>query len=350
MDLLENQAYINSLKGIQGLEFLRGKTVLISGATGMLGSCLADAVMVWNRQQAEPCRMVAVGRNLEKTRERFELFWNNKNFIFIQQDVCKPFENFSAQVDFIIHAASPADPVNMAKYPADTLLANVLGTKNLLECGLAQGMERFLFVSSGEAYGQPDENQDDFVEGYCGPLDLTSPRSCYPEGKRAAEVLCQSYRRQFGADVVIVRPCHLFGPTMSRKDSRAVAEFLWAAAEGRDIVLKSDGLKERSHCYVIDAVQGLLFALEKGESGQAYNIADRRYQMTIRAFAEQAAEAGGFRVVFDLPSDMESRGYSRVSRQVLCADRLESLGWQPAHSIQEGIPETIKILRECAYE
>lgn len=348
MDLLENQAYINSLKGIQGLEFLRGKTVLISGATGMLGSCLADAVMVWNRQQAEPCRMVAVGRNLEKTRERFELFWNNKNFIFIQQDVCKPFENFSAQVDFIIHAASPADPVNMAKYPADTLLANVLGTKNLLECGLAQGMERFLFVSSGEAYGQPDENQDDFVEGYCGPLDLTSPRSCYPEGKRAAEVLCQSYRRQFGADVVIVRPCHLFGPTMSRKDSRAVAEFLWAAAEGRDIVLKSDGLKERSHCYVIDAVQGLLFALEKGESGQAYNIADRRYQMTIRAFAEQAAEAGGCRVVFDLPSDMESRGYSRVSRQVLDAGKLEGLGWKPGYSIENGVAKAIRILRECS--
>lgn len=314
----------------------------------MLGSCLVDAIMVWNRQQAEPCRMVAVGRNLEKARERFELFWNNKNFIFIQQDVCKPFENFSAQVDFIIHAASPADPVNMAKYPADTLLANVLGTKNLLEYGLAQGMERFLFVSSGEAYGQPDENQDDFVEGYCGPLDLTSPRSCYPEGKRAAEVLCQSYRRQFGADVVIVRPCHLFGPTMSRKDSRAVAEFLWAAAEGRDIVLKSDGLKERSHCYVIDAVQGLLVALEKGESGQAYNIADRRYQMTIRAFAEQAAEAGGCRVVFDLPSDMESRGYSRVSRQVLDAGKLEGLGWKPGYSIENGVAEAIRILRECS--
>ena len=314
----------------------------------MLGSCLADAVMVWTRQQAEPCRMVAVGRNLEKTRERFEPFWNNKNFIFIQQDVCKPFENFSAQVDFIIHAASPADPVNMAKYPADTLLANVLGTKNLLEYGLAQGMERFLFVSSGEAYGQPDENQDDFVEGYCGPLDLTSPRSCYPEGKRAAEVLCQSYRRQFGADVVIVRPCHLFGPTMSRKDSRAVAEFLWAAAEGRDIVLKSDGLKERSHCYVIDAVQGLLVALEKGESGQAYNIADRRYQMTIREFAKQAAEAGGCKVVFDLPSDMESRGYSRVSRQVLDAGKLEGLGWKPGYSIENGVAEAIRILRECS--
>lgn len=348
MDLLENQAYINSLKGIQGLEFLRGKTVLISGATGMLGSCLADAVMVWNRQQAKPCRVITVGRNQEAARRRFGCYWGNAHFMFIQQDVCKPLDTVSEHVDFIIHAASPADPVNMAKYPADTLLANVLGTKNLLEYGLAQGMERFLFVSSGEAYGQPDENQDDFVEGYCGPLDLTSPRSCYPEGKRAAEVLCQSYRRQFGADVVIVRPCHLFGPTMSRKDSRAVAEFLWAAAEGRDIVLKSDGLKERSHCYVIDAVQGLLVALEKGESGQAYNIADRRYQMTIREFAKQAAEAGGCKVVFDLPSDMESRGYSRVSRQVLDAGKLEGLGWKPGYSIENGVAKAIRILRECS--
>ena len=269
MKLLENQEYINSIEAIKKVGFLSGKSVLISGATGMLGSCLVDAVMVWNRQQKEPCRVVAVGRNLEKARERFAPFWNKKNFIFIQQDVCNPLNSFSEHVDFIIHAASNADPVNMAKYPVDTLLANVLGTKNLMEYGLAHGMKRFLYVSSGEIYGQPNENQDDFTEGYCGPLDLSNSRSCYPEGKRAAEVLCQSYRSQFGADVVIVRPCHLFGPTMSRQDSRAVAEFLWSAAEGRDIVLKSDGLRERSHCYVMDAVQGLLVVLEKGLSGEA---------------------------------------------------------------------------------
>lgn len=348
MDLMENQAYINSLKAISRLDFLSGKTLLISGATGMLGSCLADAVMVWNRQQAEPCRVVAVGRNLEKARERFAPFWNKKNFIFIQQDVCNPLNSFSEHVDFIIHAASNADPVNMAKHPVNTLLANVLGTKNLMEYGLSHGMKRFLYVSSGEVYGQPNENQDDFTEDYCGALDLSSPRSCYPEGKRAAEVLCQSYRSQFGVDVVIVRPCHLFGSTMSRQDSRAVAEFLWAAAEGRDIVLKSDGLRERSHCYVVDAVQGLLVVLEKGESGQAYNIADKRYQRTIRAFAEKAADAGGCKVVFDLPSDMESRGYSRISRQVLDAGKVEKLGWGMQNNESNGIENTVRILRECS--
>lgn len=349
MDLLENQEYINSLKSIQGLEFLRGKVVLISGATGMLGSCLVDAIMVWNRQQREPCKVVAVGRNLEKAHERFAGYWENQDFMVIQQNVCEPFENFSESVDFVIHAASNADPMNMAKYPVDTLLANVLGTKNLMEYGIAHGMKRFLFVSSGEVYGQPNENQDDFIESYCGPLDFFNPRSCYPEGKRAAEVLCQSYRSQYGVDAVIVRPCHLFGPTMSQQDSRAVADFLWRAAEGRDIVLKSDGLKERSHCYVVDAVQGLLVTLEKGESGQAYNIADKQHQMTIRGFAKQAAEAGGCKVVFDLPNEIESKGYSKISRQVLDTGKLEKLGWEMQNSESNAIENAARILRECGY-
>lgn len=321
MHITENARYLSCIEklhnGFPYWEKLEGKTVLISGATGMLGSCLVDAIMVWNRQQAKPCKVIALGRNLEKARQRFEEYWNISGFVFIQNNVCKPLDNLSEAVDFVVHAASHADPVNMAKYPVDTLLVNVLGTRNLMEYGLAHGMKRFLYVSSGEVYGQPNENQDDFTEDHCGPLDLSNPRSCYPEGKRAAEVLCQSYRSQFGADVVIVRPCHLFGPTMSRQDSRAVVEFLWSAADGKNIVLKSDGLKERSHCYVVDAVQALLLVLEKGVSGEAYNIADKRYQMTIREFAERAAEAGGCKVVFDLPNDIERKGYSEISRQVL---------------------------------
>ena len=323
MSLLKNQDYLNSIKQIKIPALLSGKTVLISGVSGMLGSCLADVVMA----NKFPCKVIGMGRNLQKAQERFAEYWDDERFKFIQHDVCAPLKNFSEHVDFIIHAANNADPVNMAKRPVDTLLANVLGTKSLMEYGVAHGMERFLYVSSGEVYGQPNEKQEDFTEGYCGPLDLSSPRSCYPEGKRAAEVLCQSYRSQLGADVVIVRPCHLFGPTMWRDDSRAVAQFLWCAAEGKDIVLKSDGLRERSHCYVVDAVQGLLVALGKGESGQAYNIADRRYQMTIRAFAERAAEAGECNIKFELPSDTESKSYSRGSRQVLEASRLEKLGW-----------------------
>lgn len=342
MRLLENETYVNSLKEIKGLDFLKGKTILISGATGMLGSCLVDAIM-FNKCL---CRVIGIGRNLEKAKERFKDYWNESRFVFIQHDVCNHLENFPEHIDYIIHAASNADPVNMAKYPVDILLANVLGTKDLMEYGLSHGMDRFLYVSSGEVYGQPNEYQDDFSEDYCGPVDLSNPRSCYPEGKRAAEILCQSYGSQYGADVVIVRPCHLFGPTMSQEDSRAVAEFLWSAADGRDIILKSDGLRGRSHCYVVDAVQGLLVALEKGESGEAYNIADKRYQMTIREFAERVAEAGGCKVKFDLPSDVESKGYSHSSRQVLDALKLRKLGWKPTDLFDSAIRMTVSTMKD----
>lgn len=143
---------------------------------------------------------------------------------------------------------------------------------------------------------------------------------------------------------MIVRPCHLFGPTMGQRDSRAVCEFLWSAARRQDIVLKSAGLLERSHCYVADAVGAMLLALEKGVCGSAYNIADRRYQMTIRAFAQRAAEAGGSRAVWGAPSDLERRGYSRAGRMVLDPARMEALGWVPTGA--DAIAETVGILRE----
>lgn len=347
MRLTENQEYIAQLRGISCLEFLSGKTVLITGASGMLGSCLADAIMLWNRERGLSCRVIALGRNEDRLKDRFHNYIADSDFEYMAHDVCRPLDKMSETADYIIHAASNADPANMARYPVDTLLANVIGTKNLIEYGLAHGMERFLFVSSGEVYGQPNENREDFSEEYCGPLDLGSPRSCYPEGKRAAEVLCQSYAGQYGADVVIARPCHLFGPTMSRSDSRAVAEFIWSAVDGGDIVLKSDGNRERSHCYVVDAAAAILLILGKGKAGNTYNIADARYRMEIRQFAEQAAETGGCEVVFDIPSEAEARGYSKSCRQVLAQDKIENLGWRPAGFSQNRIAETINILREC---
>lgn len=350
MRLTENQEYIAQLRSVEGLDFLSGKTVLITGASGMLGSCIVDVIMLKNREQRLSCNVIALGRTEQKLNKRFHDYIEDSNFEYIVQDVCQPLENVPEQVDYIIHAASNADPVNMAKYPVDTLMANVVGTDNLLKYGLSHGMKRFMFVSSGEVYGQPNENQDDFTEDYCGPIDLRNPRSCYPEGKRAAEVLCQSYVSQYRADIVIVRPCHLFGSTMSKSDSRAVAEFIWSAVDGRDIVLKSDGLRERSHCYVVDAVAAIMAVLEKGECRNTYNIADKRYQMTIREFAERVAKAGDCKVIFEAPCDTEIRGYSKVNRQVLECEKTEKLGWKPMNITQNGIQETIKILRKCTDE
>ena len=345
MHLIENQRYLRTLEAIC-CEGLAGKTLVITGGTGMIGSCLVDALAVFNRSQRQPCHVVVTSRREAAAQKRFSYCWQEPWFHYIQQDVCDEAANWPDQVDYVIHAASNADPVNFAKAPVDTLMANVLGTDRLLKAGMERGMRRFLYVSSGEMYGQPDAEQSDFVESYCGPIDHSNPRACYPAGKRSAEVLCQCYCAQYGADCVIVRPCHIFGPTMTGGDSRAVSEFLRNAAAGKSIGMKSAGLVERSHCYVVDAAAAIFRVLLHGEKGGAYNIADPACKMTIRDFAFACAEAGGTQVVFENPSDLELKGYSKISRQVLSAGKLQALGWNGQQKGSDAIRETVQILRE----
>ena len=350
MSLLSSKEYGEALQrayAAMDLSALCGKTVLVAGATGMLGSCLVDALMHWNARQAFPCRVIAMSRTEAAARARFSPYWDQPGFSFIRHDIIEPLKDFRDPVDYIVHAASNADPVNFSRFPADSLLSNVVGTDHLLQYGRANGMKRFLYVSSGEMYGQPHLPDEDFTEDYCGTVDHSNARSCYPAGKRAGEVLCQAHISQYGIDAVIVRPCHLFGPTMTDSDSRAVSEFLRNAADGRDILLKSAGLPERSHCYVPDAVRAVLFVLLSGECGEAYNIADKAYQMRIRDFAEKSASAGGCRVVFANPNDLEAKGYSTVSRAVLDNKKLIALGWSPGSSGMDAISETVRILREA---
>lgn len=348
MRLFEHPLYRASLERVLddvNLDFLKGASVLVTGATGMVGSCLIDVLALWNATHDHSCRLIALSRGEDTAKERFSHLWTESTFSFIPQDVSLPIKEMG-EVTYILHGASNADPVQLALHPANTLFSNIFGTKNLLDYGLLHGMKRFLLVSSGEVYGHPFSLESGFPEDYCGPLDLGSPRTCYPEGKRAAEVLCQSYRQEYDADIVIARPCHLFGPTMTNRDSRAVSEFLRDAAAGRPITIKSTGQLERSHCYIVDAIQALLMILQLGESGHAYNIAVPECQATILHFAETAAEIAGSSVIMTAPTPIETRGYSSVRRMVLDCRKLENLGWKSHYALKDGVQETIQILSE----
>ncbi len=355
MHITGNAWYLECIEklhsGFPYWEKMEGKTIFLSGASGMIGSFLVDAVMLRNRELPPEKRTHILGfvRNLEKAKARFVPWLNMAEFRCIQHDICEPLPALPRVPDYWIHAASTTHPVAYASEPVNTIFSNVLGTKNILEKA-AESRGRFLFLSSVEIYGENRGDTEYFAEKDCGYIDCNTLRAGYPEAKRVSEAMCQAYSAQFGVDTVILRLPRCYGPTMQMTDSKAVAQFIKKAVAGEDIVLKSEGKQLYSYAHVADAACGLLWVLLAGKSGEAYNLADEKSDITLKKLAELTADCVGKNVVFDLPNEAEKRGFSKAQKALLDGRKLESLGWQPAHSIQDGIPETIKILRECAYE
>lgn len=317
-------------------EKLSGANILVTGATGLIGGCLVETLMMNPRRDYQ---VYASGRNEERARVRFKDFAEESAFHFVKYDVMLPLEN-DVRFDFIIHAASNASPNFFAQQPVEVIKSNIDGVANLMEYGLAHSMKCFLYVSSGEVYGEGDGRV--FTEDYSGYVDCAKPRSCYPSSKRAAETLCVSYAAEYGADVVIARPCHTYGPYFTEQDNRVYAQFIRNVLRGEDIVMKSTGEQFRSWCYVVDCVSALLHILLKGESGEAYNIADADSNISIRELAETIASIGGQKVVIDLPNADEKRGFNPVTKSIFSTDKLESLGWKPKNHISTGMNNTIK--------
>ena len=334
-------SYADDIRSVSALDLpwtaLGGCNILITGATGLIGSCMVDVLM--NNPKRDYC-VYAAGRNEVNARERFRDYLGDGRFHFLKYDVR---EALDSDVDFhyVIHAASNASPNFFSTKPVEVMLSNIEGVKNLLDYGIGHNMRRFMYVSSGEVYGEGDGR--DFTEEYSGYVDITKPRSCYPSSKRAAETLCVSYAAEYGADVVIVRPSHTYGPHFTSSDNRVYAQFIRNALKGEDIVMKSSGSQYRSWCYVVDCVSAMFYVLLKGETMQAYNIADPNSNVSIRQLAEMIAGAAGRKVVVQLPKDTESKGYNRVTRSLFSIRKLESLGWTINGNMRDKIVRMIEI-------
>lgn len=340
--MAEMNAYLNdidrALALTADLDKLDGCHILVTGATGLIGSCLIDMLMRPERSY----RVTAAGRNMERAQRRFANYVGSEGFTLLRYDVNEPLEG-DTHYDYIVHAASNASPNFFQNYPVEVITSNILGVSHLMEYGLSHGMRRMLYVSSGEIYGKADIDQ--FCEHDSGYVDCTSVRSCYPSAKRAAETLCVSYAQEYDTEVVIARPCHTFGPHFTESDNRAYAQFLRDVLQGRDIVLKSKGDQMRSWLYVVDCARALLHILLRGTSGEAYNVADEHSVVTIRQFAEAISHAAGRQVVFDIPDTPDGGNTTPIRHAVFSTAKLEALGWQPLLPFDEAISHTLSTLR-----
>ena len=317
---------------------LRGKRVLVTGATGLIGSFIVDAMLRLNERGGD-VEILAAGRNEAKLRARFGTAAETPRFRFVPYSAEKPLD-LDAAPDYIVHGACSAHPMAYAQDPTGVMKANLMGTLNLLELLRANGHGRLVFLSSGEVYGENPNLPEGFSETDYGYVDSMLPRSCYPESKRAAETLCAAYAAQFGCEAMVARLCHVYGPTLTADNTRADAQFLRKALAGEDIVMKSTGAQVRSYCYVADAAQAIFLLLEKGERGGAYNVANRRCTASIREYAQTLADIAGVRLTFDLPPETEKAGYTKITRAVFNPSKLEALGWEPAYSLREGLEST----------
>ena len=317
---------------------LQGKNILITGATGLIGSCIVEILM--SKKNANYV-VYASGRNIERMKCLFAEYLNKQNFQILQYDVTQPLQS-NVDFHYIVSAASGANPMLYSTDPIGVMQANFMGTDNLLSYGRHHNLEKFVYISSGDVYGEGDGRifSEDY-SGYVNPLDI---RASYSSSKRASETLCISYAHQYGINVSIARPCHVYGPMFTESDSRAYAQFFRDAVAGRDIVLKSRGDQFRSWCYVVDIALGVLYILLKGECGNAYNIADENSNVTIREFAEMIAHTCGREVIFDAPSEIEARGFSKVSKSLFSTAKLSQLGWSIKGNINEKIKRTINEL------
>ena len=345
---LNNPLYIEDVEKIANQAFcwekLKNKSLLVCGATGLIGSFLIDVLMYKNQKHDLRCTVLATGRNVARGKQRFERYLNDKFFKFIELDVNADFA-VGEQVDFILHLASNTHPVAYATDPVGTILTNIIGTEKLFRMAIEKGVQRFLFASSVEIYGENRGDCDLFKEDYCGYIDCNTLRAGYPEGKRAGEALCQAYIKQYGLDVVITRLSRTYGPTILETDTKAISQFIKKGVDGEDIVLKSQGNQLYSYSYVADAVSALLVCLFNGEIGQAYNVADLQSNITLRDLATLIANYVGKGVVFELPSQTESAGYSKATKAIMCGEKIKGIGFKPLYSIRGGVERTIEILK-----
>ncbi len=315
------------------LELLKSimKRVLITGAAGFLGSHLCDRFI------KEGCEVIAMDNLITGSLRNIEHLFKLKQFEFYHHDVSK-FVFVPGKLDYILHFASPASPIDYLKIPIQTLKVGSLGTHNLLGLAKAKGA-RIIVASTSEVYGDPLVHPQ--TEDYWGHVNPIGPRGVYDEAKRFQEAITMAYHRFHGLETRIVRIFNTYGPRMRLNDGRVLPAFIGQAIRGEDLTVFGDGSQTRSFCYVDDLVEGI-YRLLMSDHAYPVNIGNPT-EITIKEFGEEIIKLTGTKqkLVFkDLPTDdpKQRKPDITLARKVL--------GWEPKVSRQEGLKITYEYFKQ----
>ncbi|MCD7133695.1 NAD-dependent epimerase/dehydratase family protein [Limosilactobacillus rudii] len=340
--LLED--YNNILKEFPNIDIFRRKTILITGATGLVGSMLTRFFLYCNKKVNLNVRVIALVRNKRKADKIFANY-SQRNLDYVIADLGKDLIKIDSDIDYIIHAAAVTNSKLLIESPVESLETAVNGTEKILKLATEKNVYSVVYLSSMEVYGQPDDSEKT-TEDKLGYIDLTNPRSGYPESKRLCESLCTAYATQYNLNVKVARLAQTFGAGVLPGENRVFAQFARSIINEENIVLHTEGHSEGNYVYISDAIYAILFLLLNGDKGQAYNIVNEQNHMSIRQMANLVVNNFGSdkqKVIIDIPK--ENMGYAPEVHMSLSGQKLMNIGWKPSYDLVDSYNRLIQWLK-----
>lgn len=346
MTLYESKTYSEEILKETRKDIYKGfknEKFLITGGTGLILSYFIDVLLANTEFDG---KIMLVVRNLENAKKRFKKYLDDKRLSFINVELSRVHElKFDDDIDYVISGASIASPTGYAKYPADVILDNIIGLKNLLEVAKNKNSTVVLF-SSCEIYGMNespilDEESPSIFKVY-------EQRSCYNLAKAVCENLCVAYLGQYNVHFKIVRLSRIFGPTMKIDDSKALSQFIKNVLNNENVILRSKGEQEFNYQYVADTTRAISYVLLNGKLDSIYNCTSNEF-ITLFKLANLVARTHNKIVEFNLDDNLGGKGYSKSTRSVMSVEKLHSLGYRDNYSIEEGIKKTLAVLKEVYF-